>query len=100
MLKLLKVSGSSLLPMYRDGDFVLVSKIPYFFGPIKPGDVIAFRHRLYGTLIKQVQSVAPGNAEIYVIGTEENSVDSRHFGPIGQKDVLGKSIWHIKKPDR
>jgi signal peptidase I len=100
MLKLLKVSGSSLLPMYRDGDFVLVSKIPYFFGPIKPGDVIAFRHRHYGTMIKQVQRVAPDKAEIYVIGTQENSIDSRHFGPIGQKDVLGKTIWHIKKPGR
>ena len=98
MLRLLKVSGSSLLPEYRDGDFVLVSKIPYLFGAIKPGDVIAFRHQRYATLIKQVHSVAPERDEIYVIGTHEHSLDSRQFGPIGRKDVLGKTIWHIRKP--
>jgi signal peptidase I len=98
MLKLLRVSGSSLVPLYRDGDFVLVSKIPYLFGAIKQEDVVAFRHRLHGTMIKKVQSVAPHKGEIYVVGTQELSVDSRHFGPISKRDVLGKVIWHIKKP--
>jgi signal peptidase I len=98
MVKLLKVSGDSLLPVYRDGDFVLVSKIPYLFGAIQSGDVIAFRHKLHGTMIKQVDNVVPGKDEIYVIGTGEHSLDSRHFGPINLKDVLGKKIWHIRKP--
>lgn len=98
MFKLLKVSGSSLLPKYRDGDFVLVSKIPYLFAPIKPGEVVAFRHTTYGTLIKQVQSVKPGGDEIHVVGTQEHSVDSRHFGAVRKRDLLGKVIWHIKKP--
>lgn len=97
MLKLLKVSGDSLLPMYRDGDFVLASKIPYLFGTIMPGDVVVFRHKAYGTMIKKVQSVVPDKGEIYVVGTHENSVDSRQFGTINKRDVVGKVIGHIKR---
>jgi signal peptidase I len=95
MLKLLKVSGDSLLPVYRDGDFVLVSKIPYLFGPVRPGDVIAFQHQVYGTMIKQVENVLDRDA-LWVVGTHAFSVDSRRFGPVRLRDVLGKVIWHIK----
>jgi len=98
MFRVLKVAGNSLLPAYQDGDFVLVSKIPFLFGKIRPGDVIAFRHKAYGTMIKEVQRVARNKDEIYVLGTHEGSVDSRHFGPIARQDVLGKVLWHIKKP--
>lgn len=98
MLKLLRVAGDSLLPVFQDGDFVLVSKIPYLFAPVQEGDVIAFRHPAYGTLIKRVQSVQLDKDEIRVIGTHAYSVDSRRFGPIHTRDVLGKVIWHIKKP--
>ena len=98
MLKLLKVAGNSLSPTFQDGDFVLVSKIPYLFDSIREGDIVGFRHDAYGTMIKQVQSVSPNKDEILVIGTQENSVDSRRFGAISSRDLLGKVIWHRKKP--
>lgn len=97
MLKLFRVSGNSMLPVYQDRDFVLVSKIPYLFGAAKQGDVIAFRHEVYGTMIKKVKTVSPHKDEIYVTGTQENSIDSRRFGPITRPDVMGKVIWHITK---
>jgi signal peptidase I len=87
-----------MLPAFRDGDFVLVCKIPFLFDRLRQGDVIAFRHKEYGTMIKKVQDLTPGEGEVNVIGTQENSVDSRRFGPIPYKDILGKVIWHIKKP--
>jgi signal peptidase I len=92
------VSGNSLLPVYQDGDFVLVSKIPYLFSTSKKGDTIAFRHEAYGTMIKQVQAVSSDKDEIHVTGTQENSIDSRQFGPIAKRDVVGKVIWHVRKP--
>jgi nickel-type superoxide dismutase maturation protease len=98
MLRLLRVTGNSLLPVYQDGDFVLVSKIPYLFSISKQGDIIAFRHEAYGTMIKQVEAVSTDKDEIHVTGTQENSVDSRHFGPISKEDVLGKVVWHVRKP--
>jgi len=98
MFKLLRISGHSLLPTYRDGDYVLISRIPHLFRPVKQGDIVAFRHKTYGLMIKKVHSVVPERSEIYVIGTHEASVDSRHFGAIRRKDVLGTVIWHIARP--
>lgn len=98
MLRLLKVTGQSLSPRYNEGDFVIVSKIPFFFACPKAGDVIAFRQPGYGTLIKLVDQVDPASGELLVIGTQPESVDSRVFGPVRQTDLLGKVIWHVAKP--
>jgi signal peptidase I len=100
MFKLLKVSGDSLRPAYQDGDFVLVSKIPYLFAPAKPKDVIAFRHPLYGTMIKMVGHLTADGKEIHVIGIHDRSVDSREFGVVSPKDIVGKVIWHIKRREQ
>ncbi len=98
MFKVLKVSENSLSPMYQEGDYVVISTIPLIFGAPRRGDVIVFRHAVYGTLIKMVEAVMPGGEELRVLGTHADSVDSRRFGPISRQDVVGKVIWHIKKP--
>jgi signal peptidase I len=98
MIRLLKVSGESLSPKYQEGDFVVVSKIPFLFDAIKPGDTVVFKQPGYGTMIKQVDRVEPEKDAIYVIGTRPDSVDSRNFGAVGERNVLGTVIWHIKKP--
>ena len=98
MFKVLKVSENSLSPVYQEGDYVVISTIPLLFGAPRRGDVIVFRHAVYGTLIKMVEAVAPGGEEFSVVGTHADSVDSRRFGPISRQDVVGKVIWHIKKP--
>jgi type IV secretory pathway protease TraF len=98
MLKLLKVSENSLSPAYQEGDYVVVSTVPLLFGAPRRGDIIVFRHEVYGTMIKMVEAVAPGGEEFSVVGTRAESVDSRRFGPISRQSVVGKVIWHIKKP--
>lgn len=98
MLKVLKVTGASLSPAFREGDFVIVAKIPFFINKINPGDIVVFNHHAHGIMIKKVERVVPEKDEVYVIGTREDSLDSRRFGPISQKAVIGKVIWHIKKP--
>jgi type IV secretory pathway protease TraF len=98
ILKVLRVSENSLSPVYLEGDYVLVSIVPLLFGAPKRGDIIVFRHEVYGTMIKMVEAVAPGGEEFSVVGTRAESVDSRRFGPISRKDVAGKVIWHIKGP--
>ncbi len=98
MLRLLKVMGESLAPEYSHGDFVLVSKIPFLLVPPSPGDVIAFHQPGYGLLIKRVQGLA-GEDSVNVAGSHPESVDSRVFGPVRRKDILGKVIWHIRKRD-
>ena len=97
MFHLLKVEGSSLEPGFIEGDFVLVSKIPFFFRPVRAGDVIVFNQVHYQTMIKYVESFEPETGEVYVVGTNPGSIDSRNFGPIRLSAVLGKVIWHIQK---
>lgn len=98
MCKLIKVSGNSLLPRYREGDFVLITKIPLLFNRLKQGNIIVFKHPIYGTMIKEVNHIDKDGDQIYVIGTHDFSVDSREFGPISKKNLIGKVIWHVHKP--
>ena len=97
IVQFLKVSGQSLWPLYQDGDYVLAAH-PALAGAIKPGDVIIFHQADYGTMIKQVERLLPESNQIFVIGTHAASADSRHFGPIKQQAVIGKVIWHLKRP--
>ena len=97
MLKIIKVTGTSLSPEYKDGDFVVIATSPLFLRQLKTGDVIVFRHAAYGTLIKKIGRILPESGEYYVVGTNESSLDSRRLGPIAHTKVTGKVIWHIKK---
>jgi len=98
VLKIIKVTGDSLTPIYQEGDFVVLAAGPFFFWKIKPGDVVVFDHHIYGTMIKNVGSV--DSDLIYVTGTHIHSMDSRQLGPIHRDMLLGKVIWHIAGPRR
>jgi signal peptidase I len=96
MFKLIKVKGKSLTPAYKEGDYVVITTLPFF--AIKRGDTIVFRHNSYGTMIKRVDTINQDTGQIYVTGTHEHSVDSHQFGPILKRDLAGKVICHIRKP--
>jgi nickel-type superoxide dismutase maturation protease len=99
MFRLLKVAGDSLTPAYRDGDYILVSSLPGYQRGLKTGDCIVFRHTDYGILVKIIERFANGN-ELFVTGTNPASTDSRTFGAIQRRDLIGKVIWHIPAPRR
>jgi phage repressor protein C with HTH and peptisase S24 domain len=94
MLKLIKVVGSSLYPEYREGDYVMVITVPFF--RFKKGDTIIFQHPTHGRMIKNIDRIE--SDKIQVKGTHPDTIDSRRFGPIDRDTVLGKVIWHIKRP--
>jgi signal peptidase I len=96
MPKFLKITGNSLSPEYQEGDFVLVSKIPFWLVSPSEGNIIAFRQPGFGLLIKRIQQVLP-DGSVNVIGTQPESIDSRVFGPVRRENILGKVIWHIRK---
>jgi hypothetical protein len=84
-------------PDFRDGDFVILTTIPFFLNRLKIGDTIIFEHRLYGTLIKRIASFDPETAEAYVEGTRSGSLDSRRLGTIRRDAIRGKVIAHFSK---
>jgi signal peptidase I len=95
MLRFMKVKGESLYPDYRNGDFVLVAKSPLPFNKVKPGDIIVFNQPQYGMMIKRVSKVSSHGLDVR--GSLVESIDSRFFGLVPLKDVLGKVIWHIRQ---
>ncbi len=98
MLRILRVTGESLLPEYKEGDYVVITTLPFFFDSIKRGDTVIFRQAPYGTMMKYVEAVDARAGELFVVGSHPQSVDSRHFGAIHQSDLIGKVLWHIRKP--
>ena len=99
MIRVLKVTGESLYPLYKEGDFVIVSKIPFVLNRLKIGDVIVFSHTLHGTMIKMINEINQSGEKLRVIGTQENSIDSRQFGEIDRSSITGKVIMHVRNPN-
>ena len=98
MCKVLRVTGDSLSPFFLEGDFVVVSKIPFFLRKPRSGDVVVFRHPVYGTMIKRIEHLSPDGEEVYVVGEHPLSTDSRQFGALPRRLLQGLVIWHIRKP--
>jgi len=97
MLRIHKIAGNSMSPDFQDGDFVVLTTIPFFLNRLKIGDTIVFEHKLYGTLIKRITSFDPVTAEAYVEGTRPDSLDSRRLGTIRRNAIRGKVIAHFPK---
>jgi type IV secretory pathway protease TraF len=95
----MKVSGSSLDPVYMNGDFVMVSKIPILLFGIAVGDFVVFDHPRYGRLIKRVERVTAAGKRLFVVGENTDSVDSRTFGSIPREWVQARVIWHFHARD-
>ena len=98
MLKLIKITGDSLTPEYNEGDYVVIATLSFILHALRTGDTVVFKHPVYGTMVKQIQSIDAQAGEIFVIGTHPQSTDSRHFGSIPQSWLTGKVLWHIPTP--
>ena len=97
MLRIHKVTGDSMSPDFQDGDFVVLTTVPFFLNRLKVGDIIIFEHKLYGKLIKRIASFDPETAEAYVEGTQSDSLDSLRLGTIRRDAIRGKVIAHFSK---
>jgi len=97
MLRIIKVTGDSMSPDFQEGDFVVLTTVPFFLKRLKVGDTIVFQHKLYGTLIKRIVSFDPETAEAYIEGTRPDSLDSRRLGTIRRENIRGKVIAHFSK---
>jgi len=100
MFKLIKVTGDSLTPEYNQGDYVIITNLSFVLRAFKPGEIVVFKHPVYGTMIKQIQSIDPQTGELFVVGTHPQSTDSRSFGTIPPSWLTGKVLWHIPNPNR
>lgn len=88
-LRKFKIQEHSMEPFLKSGDEVLVFK----FLKIKKGDVIVFKKEKK-IFVKRVSKIEDG--KFTVLGDNKNdSYDSRKFGFINKKDIIGKVVVKI-----
>jgi len=109
------VSGASKSPTYHDGDYLIVDEISYRVSDPKKDDVIIFRYPKNPKVFFIKRIIALPNEEIVLDGKEiklkdneyfvmgDNrgaSSDSRIWGPVPKKLIVGRSIvrlWPFNK---
>lgn len=91
MLKLFKIKGDSLFPLFKDKQLVVALKSKNI--KLKIGDIVVFYQKDYGLMIKKIQKIQ--NNSYYLIGTVPHSIDSRNFGYITKDDIKYKIIFAL-----
>lgn len=78
-------------PSLNHGDTVLVNRLSYLFKSPKIGDAVAIYDPRDGkVLIKRISKI--DNKKFFVVGDNKKfSTDSRVFGWIEKKDIIGEA---------
>lgn len=86
------VKGGSMKPYLVEGEKVWINRLAYIFHAPKIGDIVVVRHPAKKVLIiKRIKDI--NKDRYFVTGDNLNeSTDSRHFGWIQKKQILGKVL--------
>lgn len=92
LVKKYEISGISMSPSLNPGDTVFASPLPYFFSSPKKNDIIICQDpRDKRILVKRITKIY--NRKYFVSGDNPNSsTDSRTFGLINRRGIVGKVI--------
>ena len=84
-------------PAILDGQSVLASNIPYIISKPKIGDVIAFnkKGKIFIKRIVKINLSADGDKYFVAGDNKKDSLDSKKFGWIDRKQIVGKVIWRF-----
>ncbi len=85
------IFGNSMLPTYREHEYVFSR--PVFFKDIKTGDVLALKTpgNEKRFIIKRVTGIQDSPKAVFVEGdNKSDSYDSRYFGYVPSKNIIGK----------
>lgn len=94
LLSKFKVLGHSMEPHIKNNSMVLVSGIPYIFKSPKVNDIVVFRDNGRKIMIKRIMD--NNKNKYFVEGDNKNdSLDSRKFGSISRKQIVGQVIYKL-----
>lgn len=95
MLGIAKVVGSSMLPTYSDGDFVVIARP--LFRSYRVGDVIAVKHPVFGGIIKRITLCAEDGTYLIAGDNLLVSTSTSKMGKISLDIILGRVIYTIRQ---
>lgn len=97
MLRLFRVSGQSMMPLYHPADILVVfTPFPRFKRQL--GKCIVFTDKHYGLLVKQVIGLQPENRTVTVAGLNKHSIDSQMtLGPVCLDNVVGRVLFRLPR---
>jgi phage repressor protein C with HTH and peptisase S24 domain len=98
MIRILKVTGYSLSPSFLSGDYVIVRTSHNNPPAFAKGEIVVARHQALGLIIKQVRLDHPDTETLELEGTHSDSISSEKIGLVPYQDVVGKLLFHIKRP--
>lgn len=90
MLSLIKVSGDSMSPTLKNGDYILIKKKPRSF---RSGFIYVIMHERLGRIVKRLQS-KEGESLLFE-GDNPASTSSRNIGVIKPTSVVGRALFAI-----
>ncbi|PHS24701.1 MAG: peptidase S24 [Methylophaga sp.] len=93
MFGIFKVQGDSMYPSLSAGDFVVTCR---FYRKLAIGDLVVFKHKNYGRLIKRIADVASSGA-LRLAGENDASVNSQQIGWVAKHDLLGLVLFKIRR---
>ncbi|HEY4515079.1 MAG TPA: signal peptidase I [Candidatus Paceibacterota bacterium] len=100
------VSGASMVPTFENGDYLIVDELTYQFRDPRKNEVLIFRYpkdpskyyikRIIGLPGETINGLKLGIDEYYVEGDNRGaSSDSRSWGPVAKKLVVGRPIIRL-----
>jgi signal peptidase I len=103
------VQGSSMVPNFQNGDYLIIDEITYQFRQPERGEVIVFHYpknpseffikRVEGLPGETINGLTLAKDEYYVLGDNRpQSSDSRYWGPVKSDLIVGRAflrLWPI-----
>jgi len=100
VLRRVEVTGESMQPSLRPGDRLLVARVPAAW-PLRIGSLVAVPDPRSPRRLLVKRAVLTGPGWVDVRGDEpDRSTDSRTFGPVPRRSVLGPVLYRYAPPGR
>jgi len=90
--KRLRVVGNSMLPLFLPGEEILIDPNAYNKSKPEIDDVVAIAHPSKSELIivKRIKEISEDNQYFLIGDNLVESTDSRHWGTVSQRQIVGK----------
>jgi len=93
ILKLVKVKGDSMSPLFLHGDYLLLTDFPSPTFWMKQGRIIVFNSERYGLLVKRVAKIDKHKKVFWAEGMNPYSVTTEQMGENSFLTVKGTVLW-------